>query len=151
MALQHDLRGLGRQGQLRHSLGASRGTGTGRPTRFRLHRAHCIGLLIACPGALQHGLRGPGRHVQHSPGHAHNTASNMFCSTSNRTETTSTDTATPARRLAGAGRPTICGYRCHRNHFAFSRYISPHRGPRRGITAGPSALSLGRARLRTVV
>ena len=64
VALQHDFRGLRLQVQPRHSRGASRCKSTGRPTRFRLPPAHCIGLLLACLVALQHDLRGLRLQVQ---------------------------------------------------------------------------------------
>ena len=124
VALQHDFRGLRLQVQPRHSRGASRCKSTGRPTRFRLPPAHCIGLLLACLVALQHGLRGLGLQIQHSPGHEHNTVSDTSRSDSHHTETTSTETAAQARRLAVAGGPTNCGDHRHTDHL---RYLATFR------------------------
>ena len=61
---------------------------------------------------------------KHSPGHEHNTVSDTSRSDSHHTETASTETAAQARRLAGAGGPTNCGYHRHTEHL---RYLATFR------------------------
>ena len=61
---------------------------------------------------------------KHSPGHEHNTVSDTSRSDSHHTETTSTETAAQARRLAVAGGPTNCGYHRHTDHL---RYLATFR------------------------